>query len=117
MSIGINGMNNLNIMQQSVNIKKEANNLEDFQSVLENAVESGSRDEVRQAAIEMEGFFINMMLNEMRKTVPEPQGLFKRSQAEVMMREKLDQQISMDIAKSGGIGLADKIYNQLLKKV
>ena len=114
--MNINGLHNTNMMQHSISIQRDENTSEDFQSVLQGAIENGTSDEVRAAAVEIEGFFLNMMLQEMRKTVPEAQGVFKRSSAEVMMQEMLDQKVAMDIAEAGGIGLANMLYKQLSRE-
>lgn len=116
MSISINGLHNTNMIKHTLSAQIDENNSEDFQSILESAIESGTSEEIRKAAVEMEGFFIGAMMKEMRKTVPEPQGIFKRSSAEIMMTEMLDQQMAMDIAESGGIGLSDMLYEQLSKE-
>lgn len=117
MSIGINGLHNTNMIKHFVNTQRDENISENFQSIFESAIENGSVEETRKAAVEIEGFLINTMIKEMRKTVPEPQGIFKRSSAETMMTEMLDQQVAIGIAESGGIGFSDMLYKQLSNEV
>ena len=74
-----------------------------------------SRDEPEQAAKEVatqfEAMFIQMMLKSMRDAVPKG-GLFNSNDMETYT-EMADQQIAINLAKSGGIGLADVITRQL----
>jgi flagellar protein FlgJ len=74
-----------------------------------------SRDNPEQAAKEVatqfEAMFIQMMLKSMREAVPKG-GLFNSNDMETYT-EMADQQIAINLAKSGGIGLADVITRQL----
>ena len=74
-----------------------------------------SRDNPDQAAKEVatqfEAMFIQMMLKSMRDAVPKG-GLFNSNDMETYT-EMADQQIAINLAKSGGIGLADVITRQL----
>ena len=74
-----------------------------------------SRDNPEQAAKEVatqfEAMFIQMMLKSMRDAVPKG-GLFNSNDMETYT-EMADQQIAINLAKSGGIGLADVITRQL----
>jgi len=74
-----------------------------------------SRDNPEQAAKEVatqfEAMFIQMMLKSMRDAVPKG-GLFNSNDMDTYT-EMADQQIAINLAKSGGIGLADVITRQL----
>jgi len=74
-----------------------------------------SRDNPEQAAKEVatqfEAMFIQMMLKSMRDAVPKG-GLFNSNDMETYT-EMADQQVAINLAKSGGIGLADVITRQL----
>ncbi len=59
-----------------------------------------------EAAREFESFMVEMMIQQMRKTVPE--GLFQSTGVE-MFSSMMDQAIAEEIAAAGGLGLADKI--------
>ena len=67
----------------------------------------------KDVASQFESIFIQMMLKSMRDTVPEG-GLFDSSQMN-SYQEMFDQQISLDMARKGGIGLAEIIERQLGK--
>lgn len=74
-------------------------------------VREGAEGATRDVASQFESIFIQIMLKSMRDTVPEG-GLFDSSQM-TLYQEMFDQQISLDMARRGGIGLADIIEQQL----
>ncbi len=61
----------------------------------------------KEVATQFEAMFIQMMLKSMRDAVPKG-GLFNSNDMETYT-EMADQQIAINLAKSGGIGLADVI--------
>ena len=65
----------------------------------------------KDVASQFESIFIQMMLKSMRDTVPEG-GLFDSNQM-AMYQEMFDQQVSLDMSRHGGIGLAEIIERQL----
>jgi len=71
------------------------------------------RSQLKDAAIEMETWFINEMFKAMRRTVPEGEGMFETSNAEQIWRDMLDEQTAKTLAQSGGLGLAQTLYEQL----
>ena len=102
-------------------------NTTDFTAIMENAVNAINESEtvgtvrdtsaIRNAAQEMESFFINQMFQAMRRTIPEPEGMFERSHAEVIFQEMLDQEVAINLSRNGGIGLADKIYADMTRNL
>ncbi|MEQ8515915.1 MAG: rod-binding protein [Chromatocurvus sp.] len=62
-------------------------------------------------AAQFESLFLQMMLKSMRDAVPDG-GLFNSSDMETY-RGMADQQMSVDLAAQGGIGLADVLVRQL----
>ncbi len=69
----------------------------------------------REVAEMYEKHFIRHMMKEMRSTVKES-GFIKQNNAEKIFRDQLDDQYADDWGKSGGIGLADMIHNQLMER-
>jgi flagellar protein FlgJ len=66
---------------------------------------------LRKACQGMESLFLNMLLSDMRKTVPKDD-LYDSSQEDIM-QSMLDTDLSKIMAKAGGIGLASMMYRQL----
>jgi Rod binding domain-containing protein len=62
------------------------------------------------AAEQFESMFIGLMLKEMRKTVSRSELL--NSQAMDTYQEMFDQQVSLNMSKAGGIGLAKFMMQQ-----
>ncbi|MFP4171348.1 MAG: rod-binding protein [Candidatus Hydrogenedentota bacterium] len=61
---------------------------------------------------EMERFFSYMLLQEMRKTIPDD-GLFKQTPAMRQYEELMDDVLAEQWAESGQLGLADMLEKQL----
>jgi len=74
-----------------------------------------SRDDpdaaIDEVATQFESMFIQMMLKSMREALPKD-GLFSSNDMDTYT-EMADQQIAVNMAESGGIGLADVIARQL----
>lgn len=66
---------------------------------------------LREVAQQFESLFLHMMLKSMRSAVPESD--LMSSQQTGFYQEMLDQQLSTELPKQGGIGLADIIVQQL----
>lgn len=66
---------------------------------------------VAEAAQQFEALFVQMMLKSMRDAVPDG-GLFGSNNMQTY-QEMHDQQIALDISRSGGLGLAKMIEAQL----
>jgi peptidoglycan hydrolase FlgJ len=67
---------------------------------------------LKAACTDFEAVFINMMLSQMRKTVPK-NGLLPQTSAQDIMQSMLDTEMTKNMAHAGGIGLADMLYRQL----
>jgi len=69
--------------------------------------------ELREACQDFESIFVNMLLKEMRKSVPSSSS----SYAENTFTEMLDEELANEMSKGGGIGIADMMYKQLSVKL
>jgi flagellar protein FlgJ len=67
---------------------------------------------VREAAQEFESLFIAQIMQTMRRTAPET-GLVGAGGGGRLFREMLDQELSKEIAHSGGFGIAEILFRQL----
>ncbi|BBO88275.1 rod-binding protein [Desulfosarcina ovata] len=68
--------------------------------------------ELENASQQFESLLLNMMIREMRATVPDS-GLFQESMAEEIFTSMLDEQYADVMAQQGGIGLSRMIVDQL----
>jgi flagellar protein FlgJ len=86
-----------------------------LQNRLENIHSLMERDEILQACRDVEAYFIQLLWKEMRKSSDAfaSGGILPRSNAEKIFQEMLDEENSKNMAKSGGIGIADMMYRQL----
>ncbi len=108
-------------LQTSAQIQKTENETSvgntNFDQLLEEAKKSGNTDALRDATDQLEAVFINMMMKTMRSSIPESEGIFKKSDSEKMFEEMLDDEYSTQMAKSGGIGISDMIFEQFEKSM
>jgi peptidoglycan hydrolase FlgJ len=85
----------------------------DFQGLarLRKAAQAQSPDAIKETARQFEGMFIQMMLKAMRETLPRD-GMLDSQQVN-FYQEMYDKQISLELARNKGIGLAEALYRQL----
>ena len=73
---------------------------------------------LHQTAQQMESLFVNLLFQEMRKTAPQGGGLTgKPSAAEQTFGEMLDEKRAEELSKTGSLGLAQVIEQQLRSAV
>ena len=75
----------------------------------------GSDEELEKATQQFEALLLNMMIREMRKTVPEAT-LFPDSMAKELFTDMLDEKIADSMAERGGIGISRMLFDQLRGK-
>lgn len=68
--------------------------------------------QVKNVSREFESIFLGYMLKQMRKTVPEDT-LMGNSPAKDIFLGMQDEELSKELSRAGGIGLAAMIYSQL----
>ena len=96
-----------NLINQSIN--RFAYDFSSINQLRRNAI-SGSTESIKQVADQFETLFVNMMMQSMRKTIPNG-GLFNQS-AMQLFTSMFDQQIAQQTAGKG-LGLANVIAKQL----
>ena len=63
---------------------------------------------------DLEGLFLLELVKEMRKTVPEDEGIFGKSNANTLFQEMLDEVFSRAMAESGQYGIARQLAEQVM---
>lgn len=86
-----------------------------FDKLFEAAKTSGDTEALKKATQELESVFINMMMKTMRSSIPESEGIFKKSEAEKMFADMLDEEYAKNLSDAGGIGIGDMIFDQFEK--
>lgn len=82
------------------------------QSVLRQ--QTNTPDEARKVAEEFESVFLNTMIESMFSGI-KTDGPFSGGHGESVYRSMLNQEYAKAISRSGGIGIADQIYAEMLK--
>jgi len=81
------------------------------------APSAGPKDaELRRVVADFESVFLSMLWKSLRDTVPKG-GLLGGSLSSEMFQTMLDEKMSVEMAKAGGIGLARMMYRQLAPQV
>lgn len=75
----------------------------------------GEEQELREACRDFEAVFIGKLWEQMRRTVPKETSM--HSKQEDMYLSMFDRSFSEHMADSGGIGLADMLYDQLASQL
>ncbi|MBI3090176.1 MAG: peptidoglycan DD-metalloendopeptidase family protein [Candidatus Tectomicrobia bacterium] len=75
--------------------------------------EGGGDDaELREAVHKFEALFVHFMLQQMRATI-ERSSLFGQGQSMEIYESLLDQEVATEVAKQGGLGLGERLLQQL----
>lgn len=69
---------------------------------------------LEQACRDFESVFVNYMLAQMRRTVPED-GLFGGGKGEELFTSMLDGELAKSVSNNQGLGLAAVLYQQLVE--
>lgn len=114
--LSISGLNN-NISSQIDILKQSDIEATSFQEELQNAINDNDDKSLKEACIAFEGYFLKMMLSNMRNTIiSDEDGFFAKSDGEKIFQDLLDEEICDSIANgSNNVGLADMLYKQLSK--
>ncbi len=113
MSIDISGINNQMIQNITQN-SKTASEQKAFEDLLKDAVEKKDDEKLKKACQEFEGYYLQQLFKEMRKTVPEGT-LLEKSQGREIFEDMLYEEHAKNISSGKGMGLADMLYKQLSK--
>ena len=87
-----------------------------FAPVPEGLTEQQKRDmdKLKGLSQEYEGFFMKQVVDAMRKTVPKG-GYLNGGNAEEIYKGMMDDKLSGQMAKNGGSGIAENLYNTFSK--
>ncbi|MBC7753396.1 MAG: rod-binding protein [Moraxellaceae bacterium] len=75
-----------------------------------------SKEKLREVADMYEKHFLKEMMKQMKSTVSEGSGMFKKNNAEKIFQEQLDDEHAGQWNKQGSFGLSNLIYDQLMDR-
>ncbi|MGV8145798.1 MAG: rod-binding protein [Alkaliphilus sp.] len=78
----------------------------------QNKAKIENSENLLEACKQFEAIFLNMMMQQMRKSVWSGE-LTEKSQAREIFESMKDEQMTEEMARAGGIGLAKQLYQQL----
>ncbi|MBS4024202.1 MAG: rod-binding protein [Clostridia bacterium] len=86
-----------------------------FARMLERAKEKNNDQELKEACLQFETYFLQQMMQGMRATVPQS-GFIPKSYAREIYEGMLDEQYAEKMSQAGGIGLAKLLYDDLTRR-
>lgn len=111
----ISGMGTTNVMNRPSSVQTNDVDKSEFAAQLATATEKAQAEKddkkLKKTCQDMEAMFLNMMMADMRKTVQKSK-LVDDSKEDIMT-SMLDGEMTKNMAKAGGMGLADMLYRQL----
>lgn len=96
-------------VQATKQIKESGENLERAAKV-SNTTKGDAK--LKDACVQFEAMFLDLMYKEMRKTVP-ADSLLGDSNADNILRAMHDTEMTKNLAQAGGVGLGDMLYRQI----
>jgi len=83
-----------------------------FQAMLDKAQKDQDQAKLWEVSQQFESVFIYQLMKKMREAIPKSD-LLGQSMGEEIFRGMLDEKLSEEMSKAGGIGLAKMVYEQL----
>ena len=101
---------------RSAQVSAEQNKSTVFADELKNiqSADAAKDKKLKEACQGFEEMFLNLVYSKMRETVPDDP-LFGNSNGEKIMQSMLDSELTKQMAKAGGVGMADMVYKQIKK--
>jgi peptidoglycan hydrolase FlgJ len=81
-----------------------------------NQTKDVTKEKLKEVADMYEKHFIKEMMKQMKSTVVEGTGMFKKNNAEKIFQEQLDDEYSSEWNKQGSFGMSKLIYDQLMDR-
>lgn len=118
----ISGLDSLSTMnttasmaQAKTQAQQEENKISEFSDIFESALASEDTSEVKEACVEFETYFLQLMMKEMRKTINTDDSYLQSSNAQQIYQESLDNELMEQVSQGGGVGLAESMYESLIR--
>lgn len=111
--MNISGINhNFNNYIQTAS--KDQAKQDEFEKKLLSAAEKQDDEALKKACKDFEGYFLQQLFSEMRKTIPDG-GLTEASPGRTIFEDMLYEEYAKNISAGRGTGIADMLYKQLAK--
>ena len=110
---GVYGTQINRIVQKTLDASQ--NKADKVKAKFEEAKQTKDDSALMDACKEFESIFMQMVMKEMRSTVPDG-GLTDKSQAREMFEGLYDEEMSKEMSKNEGIGLAKMLYESMQRK-
>lgn len=110
----LNAVGSLMELDSTVKLEKEQDS---FKEVLEQAVNTGDDEAMKEACDELESYMLSMMLKQVKSSLlPEKEDrLIGEGDYVKMFSDTMINAVSEQVVKAGGMGLSNQLYEQMKK--
>lgn len=110
----LNAVGSLMELDSPVKLEKEQDS---FKEVLEQAVNTGDDEAMKEACDELESYMLSMMLKQVKSSLlPEKEDrLIGEGDYVKMFSDTMINAVSEQVVKAGGMGLSNQLYEQMKK--
>jgi peptidoglycan hydrolase FlgJ len=107
---------NPTIPLKDFNIQNSAEKIEEqgFEAKLKKAMDEKDEESLKKVCNDFESIFMGIIYKQMKSTVMKSD-LMPQSNAQNIFESMLDDELTKESAKAGGIGLGDMLFNQFKK--
>lgn len=101
------------VLSEQITSKIQQEKTKDFDAVFQKAKESQDHQALKEACVQLESYMLSQLFKQMKSTVASEDSLIPKGDYEKMFEDYKINNQSEDLAKAGGIGLADMMYKQM----
>ncbi|WP_069998888.1 rod-binding protein [Cellulosilyticum sp. I15G10I2] len=101
------------ILGQQITSKIEQEQTKDFDAIFEQAAREQDDKALKDACVKLESYMLSQLFKQMKKSMVSEDGLIPKGDYEKTFEDYIINNQSEDMAKAGGIGLADMMYKQM----
>lgn len=107
----------MNALADTGKLAANENKSEAFQEALEKAMIEKDDKKLKEACEEVEAYMLSSLFKQMKKSTEMGERLIPKSDYEEMFEEQVIDEQCKNMAKAGGVGLAESMYKQMTNVV
>lgn len=113
----ISGIGSMTQVTEKLNASKDADKAGQFEEALSQATGSKDQEALKEACMEVEQYMLSQIFKQMRASINSEDGLIPKGDYEKMVEDYLVDEQCKTICESGGLGLGEMMYKQMLQEL
>ncbi len=101
------------IFAEQMTSKVEEDKAKDFDAIFQKVSKSQDDKALKDACVQLESYMLSQLFKQMKKSMVSEESLIPKGDYEKTFEEFMINNQSEEMAKAGGIGLADMMYKQM----